>query len=142
MMMTGRAFSTATKSTPAGLLTEAEVWCKISDLAARIKETGEKTSVLFSALRGGLVGSVMGPGSTDVRLPKSESATIRTAALRDSNLGINVLHSYIMNECYHDNARESIIHFTESQVAQAKSNMLHAINNELNVHGHSMLPTY
>ena len=58
MMMTGRAFSTATKSTPAGLLTEAEVWCKISDLAARIKETGEKTSVLFSALRGGLVGSV------------------------------------------------------------------------------------
>ena len=57
MMMTGRAFSTATKSTPAGLLTEAEVWCKISDLAARIKETGEKTSVLFSALRGGLAGS-------------------------------------------------------------------------------------
>lgn len=58
MMQTGRAFTTATKSTPAGLLTEAKVWCKISDLAARIKDTGEKTSVLFSALRGGLVGSI------------------------------------------------------------------------------------
>ena len=57
MMMTGRAFSTATKSAPAGLLSEAEVWCKIADLAARIKETGAQTSVLFSALRGGLVGS-------------------------------------------------------------------------------------
>ena len=87
-MMAGRAFSTATKSTPAGLLTEAEVWCKISDLAASIKETGEKTSVLFSALRGGLVGSVMGPGSTDVRLPESESATIRHAALHDLDIGI------------------------------------------------------
>ena len=139
-MVTGRAFSAATKSTPAGLLTEAEVWCSISDLAAKIKATREMTSALFSALRGELGGSVMGPGSTDVRLPESESATIRTAALRDSNIGINVLHSYIMNECYHDNARESIIHFTESQVAQAKANMLHAMNDQLHGHGHGMLP--
>ena len=140
MMMTGRAFSTATKSAPAGLLTEAEVWCKISDLATRIKETGAQTSVLFSALRGGLVGSVMGPGSTDVRLPESESAKIRTAALRDSNLGMNVLHSFFMNETYHDNARESIIRFTESQVAQAKASILHGMNAQLQGHGHSPMP--
>ena len=33
-----------------------------------------------------------------------------------------------------------IFYPAQPQVAQAKANMLHAINNELTVHGHSMLP--
>jgi len=138
--MTSRSFNAATKSTPDGLLSDTEVWRHISDLARKVKATAGITSTLFSALRGGVVASVMGPGSSETRLPESESATIRHAAMYDSDIGINVLHSFVMNETYHGNAREAIIRFTESQVAQAKANMVHALNAQLNGHGHAQLP--
>ena len=55
MMMTSRAFATATSSKPAGLLSDAEVSSHISDLATKLKAAAGITSTLFAALRGGLV---------------------------------------------------------------------------------------
>ena len=58
MTMTDRAFATATKCTPKGHLTEAEVWSNVTDLADKANATAELTSALDAALRECLVEAV------------------------------------------------------------------------------------
>ena len=58
MMMTDRAFATATKCTPKGHLTEAEVWSKVTDLADKANAAAGLTSALDAALRECLVEAV------------------------------------------------------------------------------------
>ena len=140
MMSTDRAFATATKSTPKGHLTEAEVWSNVTDLADKANAAAGLTSALDAALRECLVEAVMGPGSSEHRLPESESTIIRTAAMHDTDLNMNVLHSFIMNEVYHTAARASITRFAESQVARAKTDMLNELNARMNSNGHPSLP--
>jgi hypothetical protein len=61
MMSTDRAFATATKSTPKGHLTEAEVWSNVTYLADKANAAAGLTSALDAALRECLVEATRWP---------------------------------------------------------------------------------